>query len=234
MLPGMRSSGVASRRGVVLAVAALFAVAVAAARGGSAIPSGPEALWGFDPEPAPAPAASESLADSDSILDVIGGVGTGLLLAAVGLLVLIGAAGVLASFGLREARRRRRAPTPVRGPAPDGAADDPAQALRTAVRTGAAEVAARPSGPPGDDVIAAWLVLEDAAASCGTRRAPAETASEFTARVLTDHAVDPHALADLRSRYHRARFAGEATPADAAAARAALARIEGTLGGARS
>ncbi|MFC7612948.1 DUF4129 domain-containing protein [Actinokineospora soli] len=115
----------------------------------------------------------------------------------------------------------------MRAPAGEDAADG--EVLRAAVRAGAVDLTARPSGPPGDAVVAAWLVLESAAASCGTRRAPAETASEFTARVLTEHAVDARALADLRSRYHRARFAGQATDADAAAARAALARIEETL-----
>ncbi|GAA4291518.1 hypothetical protein GCM10023148_55310 [Actinokineospora soli] len=80
-------------------MAALFAVAVAAARGGSAIPSGPDALWGYDPAAEPPPESAEAVADTDSLLDVIGGVGTGLLLAAVALLVLLGAAGVLASVG---------------------------------------------------------------------------------------------------------------------------------------
>ncbi|MFC7612947.1 hypothetical protein ACFQV2_04145 [Actinokineospora soli] len=50
------------------------------------------------------------MADTDSLLDVIGGVGTGLLLAAVALLVLLGAAGVLASVGLRGCAARAARP----------------------------------------------------------------------------------------------------------------------------
>ncbi|GGS14292.1 hypothetical protein GCM10010171_02710 [Actinokineospora fastidiosa] len=230
-------SGPASREGrttawtpharVALAVAALFAVALVAARGGSAIPVEPGAVRVVEPPERPVPTESGPAGEVDSAIDLIGGVGVGLLLAVIGVLVLIGAVGVLASFGMRGSRRRRRASTPVR--AAQSTVDEQAQALRTAVRAGMADVAARTGGPPGDAVIAAWLVLEDAAAACGTRRGPAETPSEFTARVLAGHSVDPAALADLRSRYHRARFAGEATAEDATAARVALARVEETL-----
>ncbi|MGW5055600.1 DUF4129 domain-containing protein [Actinokineospora sp. NPDC004072] len=216
------------RARVALAVAALLVVALAAARGGSAIPVEPDAPWFAERPDRPPQAGEAGAAPGDgSVLDLIGGVGVGLLLAAVGVLALIGAAGVLVSFGLRGRRRRRRASTPVR--AVEAAGEDAAQAIRTAVRAGMAEVAERAAGPPGDAVIAAWVALERAAASCGTRRDPAETPSEFTARVLADHAVDPAALADLRTRYHRARFAGEVSGADVAAARTALARIEETL-----
>ncbi|MFC5287169.1 DUF4129 domain-containing protein [Actinokineospora guangxiensis] len=218
------------RRRVVLVVAALIAVAAVAAAGGSAIPSDPGGGWRFDQTEPVERRETESIADTDSVIDMIGGIGTGLLLAVVGVLVLLGALGVLVSFGLGGRRRRARPSIPVRDREADPPADDAAitaTALRAAVRGGAQAV--REGGPPGDAVISAWLVLEAAAASCGTRRSAAETASEFTARVLAGHAVDPDALADLRARYHRARFARVATAADAAAARAALARIEETI-----
>ncbi|MGX7825310.1 DUF4129 domain-containing protein [Actinokineospora sp. 24-640] len=227
-----RPPHISSRRSVVLAVAALFTVAVVAARGRSAIPVEPGAAFTFDPRDDPPPPRAEDAEGADSILDVIGGVGTGLLLLVVGVMVLIGAVGVLVSFGLAGARRRRGASTPVRGPRAEESVAEQALALHAAVRTGMAGLPARAGGAPGDAVIAAWLVLEDAAAACGTRRAPAETASEFTTRVMAEHAVDGVALADLRSRYHRARFAGQATDDDADAARAALARVEETLAGA--
>ena len=229
MLAAMWPPRIPPRHRVVLVVGALIAVAVVAAAGGSAIPSDPGGGWRFDRTEPVEQTETETAADTDSVIDLIGGIGTGLLLAVVGLLVLIGALGVLVSVGIGGRRRGRLPSSLVRDRETELPADDTALALRTAVRAGASEAAARVGGPPGDAVISAWLVLEAAAAACGTRRGPAETASEFTARVLAAHDVDADALADLRARYHRARFAGLATAADADAARAALARIEETI-----
>lgn len=61
-------------------------------------------------------------------------------------------------------------------------------------------------GEPNDAIVAAWLALEEAAASSGVRRQPAETPSEFTVDVLRATAADPRATRDLLALYHRARF----------------------------
>ena len=61
-------------------------------------------------------------------------------------------------------------------------------------------------GDPNDAIVAAWLALEDAAASSGVRRQPAETPTEFTVGVLRATAADPQATRDLLALYHRARF----------------------------
>ncbi|SKC71090.1 DUF4129 domain-containing protein [Krasilnikoviella flava] len=93
---------------------------------------------------------------------------------------------------------------------------------------------------PHDAVVAAWVALEDAAARHGTRRDPAQTATEFTARLLTaqlpttpgdDGATMPAADVDtLRRLYQRARFTDRPVGPDAVdTARASLSRIARAL-----
>jgi hypothetical protein len=88
---------------------------------------------------------------------------------------------------------------------------------------------------PHDAVVAAWVALEDAAARHGTRRDPAQTATEFTTRLLTAHRADgttvPGAEVDtLRRLYQHARFTDRPVGPDAVdAARTALSRIARAL-----
>jgi hypothetical protein len=79
---------------------------------------------------------------------------------------------------------------------------------------------------PGNAVVKAWQGLQDAAASGGLNRRPAETASEFTARILfrSRHSTEP--ITVLLALYQRVRF-GEHTPtaSDIAAAQGSLAAL---------
>ena len=62
------------------------------------------------------------------------------------------------------------------------------------------------TGEPRNAIVAAWLNLESSAASTGLPRDPAETSSEYTARVLATWDVDPARLDDLAALYREARF----------------------------
>jgi hypothetical protein len=62
------------------------------------------------------------------------------------------------------------------------------------------------TGEPRNAIVAAWLSLETAAAATGLPRDPAETSTEYTARVIGTWAVDPDRLADLAALYREARF----------------------------
>ena len=64
----------------------------------------------------------------------------------------------------------------------------------------------RAATEPGDAIIKAWLILEDAAASAGMRRLPADTPTDLTMKVLNRTQADPAATRGLLSLYHRARF----------------------------
>ncbi|MET1006677.1 MAG: DUF4129 domain-containing protein [Propionibacteriaceae bacterium] len=59
---------------------------------------------------------------------------------------------------------------------------------------------------PNNAIVAAWLALEEAAASSGVQRKPAETPSEFTVDVLGSTDANPEATQELLTLYHRARF----------------------------
>ncbi|WP_127571334.1 DUF4129 domain-containing protein [Georgenia faecalis] len=98
-----------------------------------------------------------------------------------------------------------------------------------ALRRGAdaADALLRSAREPGDAVVAAWLALEDAAASSGVPRDPAQTPTEFTTAVLDATAADPGATRALLRLYHRARFAtgDHLTADDLDQARACLRRL---------
>jgi len=64
---------------------------------------------------------------------------------------------------------------------------------------------------PGNAVVQAWQGLQDAAATAGLHRRPAETASEFTARILYRSRGSARPIAVLLSLYQRVRF-GEHVP----------------------
>lgn len=63
----------------------------------------------------------------------------------------------------------------------------------------------------GNAVVQAWQSLQDAAATAGLHRRPAETASEFTARILYRSRRSAEPIAALLSLYQRVRF-GEHSP----------------------
>ena len=62
------------------------------------------------------------------------------------------------------------------------------------------------TGEPRNAIVAAWLGLETSAAATGLPRLPAETSTEYTARVIGVWHVDPERLADLAALYREARF----------------------------
>jgi Domain of unknown function (DUF4129) len=62
------------------------------------------------------------------------------------------------------------------------------------------------AGEPRNAIVAAWLNLESSAAATGLSRDPAETSTEYTARVLATWDVDGSRLADLAALYREARF----------------------------
>lgn len=79
---------------------------------------------------------------------------------------------------------------------------------------------------PGNAVVQAWQGLQDAAAEAGLHRRPAETASEFTARILYRSRRSTEPIAVLLSLYQRVRFGEHApTAVEIAAARDALALL---------
>lgn len=75
----------------------------------------------------------------------------------------------------------------------------------------------------GNAVVQAWQGLQDAAAAAGLHRRPAETASEFTARILYRSRRSAEPIAVLLSLYQRVRFGEHAPhPDEIAAARHSL------------
>jgi hypothetical protein len=102
----------------------------------------------------------------------------------------------------------------------------PRMRLREAVQE-ARDILAREGGRPRDAVIEAWVTLENAAEH---KRAPHETATEFTVALLEEENADEAALRELRTLYQRARFGHTDVDADSAAlARDALDRILVTI-----
>jgi hypothetical protein len=77
-----------------------------------------------------------------------------------------------------------------------------------------------------DAVVQAWQGLEDAAAAAGLKRRAAETASEFTVRILFRSRRSAEPIAVLLSLYQRVRFGHHSpTEAEIAAARSSLATL---------
>jgi hypothetical protein len=64
---------------------------------------------------------------------------------------------------------------------------------------------------PGNAVVKAWQSVQDAAANAGLKRRPAETATEFTARILYRSRRSAAPISVLLALYHQVRF-GEHTP----------------------
>ena len=91
----------------------------------------------------------------------------------------------------------------------------------------ARDLLVRTGGRPRDAVIEAWVTLENAA---DHKRAPHETATEFTVGLLEKEHADEGALRELRTLYQRARFGrGDVDDDSVTRARAALERIMATI-----
>ncbi len=85
-------------------------------------------------------------------------------------------------------------------------------------------------GQPRDAIVACWLRWEDVAADAGVARRPAETAADFTERVLATYRVSTPTLGRLADLYREARFSAHRMD-DAARgeARAALEQVRTEL-----
>lgn len=111
--------------------------------------------------------------------------------------------------------RLRPPPMPRRRPA-DEVTVEVVRSLHEAADLAAHEAESAPPGRAGDAVVACWVLLEDAAARAGTPRGVANTPTEFTADLLTEHQPDQDAVATLLRLYHRARFGSQPMPDEAA------------------
>ena len=115
------------------------------------------------------------------------------------------------------------------------------------VETADARLALLASGEPRNAIVACWVDLEDSASAAGLPRHPAETAAEYTIRVLHTWDIAPAARGGLAELYREARYSRHPITeehralaiarlttvhqdlqrvADEAAARAALAEAE--------
>ncbi len=74
------------------------------------------------------------------------------------------------------------------------------------VDTADARLALLRSGEPRNAIVACWVDLEDSASAAGLPRHPAETAAEYTIRVLHTWDVAPAALGGLAELYREARY----------------------------
>jgi HAMP domain-containing protein len=79
---------------------------------------------------------------------------------------------------------------------------------------------------PGDAIVRAWLGLQETAEQAGIVRQPAETPTEFTARIMGRAFGDDRAIATLLRLYLRTRFGDRpVTTDDVDAVRAALTEL---------
>lgn len=101
---------------------------------------------------------------------------------------------------------------------------DPPAALARAIsrEAGAQRRLLLESGSPRNAIVACWRRFEELAETAGLVRAPWETSSEFTLRVLDEAHADSAAVSRLAGLYREARFSthpmGESSRAAAAAA----------------
>ncbi len=99
--------------------------------------------------------------------------------------------------------------------------------LAEAVDTGLARI---DSGTATYAVIACWVALEEASASAGLARDPAETPAEFTVRVLGVGGISEPELIRLGELYREARYSTHGSTEQARTeARAALLRLRDEL-----
>lgn len=80
---------------------------------------------------------------------------------------------------------------------------------------------------PGDSIVAAWVGLEESATDAGAGRAPHETPSEFTVRIIGRRAGIAADVVALLGLYEQVRFGGlDADEGDRASAAACLRGIQ--------
>lgn len=220
----------------LLAGVGLFVlVAVLAATGESAVQIGQGWVPGLsqrnlDPAEAAEPMRRDDF-ETPPILRAAAAVGLTVLLLVIFLLVLIGlVAIVLGAHFERRGRRQKLQPLVPVDAAEDGDGLN-VDVMRRAASGALDSLLAKLGGDPGDAVIVAWLMLEQAAAESGLARQPHQTPTEFTAAVLAELQVDGDALHQLRLLYQRARFSGhQVTGADVQQASVALRRLIADLG----
>ncbi|MCS7479901.1 DUF4129 domain-containing protein [Umezawaea endophytica] len=212
----------------LLAGAALVLVALAA-RGNSPI------VYDGTLQAPDVPAAETAAAAEDSaaegVVGVVGGSLVALLVVVLCVLVVLSLGAVVLMLGPHRKRVRAEASSVVAAAADDEDGRLGTEVLLTGARKALAELRGRPTGPPSDAVVAAWLNLEQAAASSGAPRRDHETPTEFTGALLTRYEVDTAAAATLRGLYQRARFGApdQVTTRDAEAAADALERVVACL-----
>jgi hypothetical protein len=196
-----------SRRGTVAAGAAgvVVAVALVVAATGPSVPvlSRPASTVSFTEVPtttelSPPPTVSPATSFPDLPPSTPSPL-WGLLVQVVIALVAIGVLAVLAQVVIAVLRR----PTVLRHDEPVFEAPAVPEELLAGARAGIDLLLA---GEPRNAIVAAWLSLETSAAATGLPRDPAETSTEYTARVIGTWAVDRDRLAELASLYREARF----------------------------
>ncbi|ASO18378.1 hypothetical protein FHR81_002782 [Actinoalloteichus hoggarensis] len=208
---------------------------MAAARGRSGIPydGGLVAPPATTEAPTTAPPNADEVTPRPESNEWIGA-GFGLFLLVILVLVIVGLLGILLSFRLPNRRTRVRGPRrkappdeqPPADPSPAGASVS-AAGVRAALHV----LDEQAAGSPGDRVVEAWRLFEQAAAEAGTRRRAPQTPSEFAAELVAARAVPEAPVAELRALYHRARFdpAYRTSPDDVVRARAALTAVAAAL-----
>lgn len=208
-----------------VAAAALLLLVVLVARGESAVPSEmvdvpieqglPFLSGGGSSNP---PTAGPQFVPSDPalVMEIIIGLAVVMLLLAVGLSVL---------SAIRNRLNNRGGMGDVIDPV-EGTIDSVMRLrLKEAVQR-ARDTLVREGGEPRDAVIRAWVTLENATEH---KRAPHQTATEFTVSLLAKETADEDALRELRTLYQRARFGHHSDERDADVAKSALDRILATI-----
>jgi hypothetical protein len=233
---GVRRSALAVAVAVALGVVAVVLVVLASA-GGSVRPVS-ESTISSSPRPLPAHTVTPKVTAPTGIAPPPAGdlkpVELPAWLSALWQAAAYTVATLLALFLLRALYRMLRQ---VRLPVgEDNSASDwervKADRLADAVETGLDAVG---SGTATDAVIACWVALEDAAAAAGAARAPAETPSEFTVRVLGVGGISEPELSRLAELYREARYSSHGSTEEARIlARAALTRLRDDLAAAKA
>ena len=134
-------------------------------------------------------------AQGTSSLSAVFGVLLAVLGVAVAVLIISLIVAAVRSAFRRPSLTRRTEPTFAAPPVPDellGGAAKRLELLET--------------GEPRNAIVAAWLDLERAAGETGLPRNPAETSTEYPARVIGVWEVDPARLGDPAGLYREARF----------------------------
>ena len=219
---------------LLVGVVLLVLLAVLSATGESAVEVGQGWVPGFDQAEEAPPSLFRDPGDDFQTPPVLRAVLAGvmlLIMLATLVLILLGLLAIV--LGARFERRRRRKKARAIGIVGEAAEHGDVFRIDLMRRAagGALEWLQARSGDPGDAVVLAWLMLEQAAADSGLVRQPHQTPTEFTSAVLAQLRVDAGALDRLRRLYQRARFSGhQVTEDDVQAAQDALHRVIDDLG----